>query len=346
MKYIKPFINESFDLNIFYKVQLLLSRAWFLENFVTGKDEILEISKELYKITNIDDVVSGSVGIDTIPTYSFCPELAEYGIKDGSLHDDNLYNKPADALLTKKNNFYRVLNEQNSPYLSKTVFNISDIDSLKFPIIAKNEGTYQSKGVKKFDTKEELLSAKEEYHIFQECINIAHEYRCLVFKGKNEPTKILSVSERYPQNEKAKSLRINEGFTGESADFTWTGIDFYDQNSKFMNFEVDKLVPLLKEAEGVAKGFNVYSADFAIDKEGKYWHIELNTIPAQTGINAALIYLAIYEDYYRLSIPDSDKVKIKSIMYRMVEATKPLLKGFQIDNNLIFNSNKWKGLTI
>jgi D-alanine-D-alanine ligase-like ATP-grasp enzyme len=237
-----------------------------------------------------------------------------------------------------------------SKYVAETVFTIEDAKGLKFPVIAKAEASWQSKGVEKFDTIEDLKSSKLSFDLYQEAFDIDKEYRAIIFKGKKDKTpKLLTMSLRTPANEKAKSLRISEGATHEelvendNSKFTWTAIDIFSEDCGINMDEISKMVA---DVIKVSPGMNMFAIDVAIDKDGKYWLIEANTQPGQNGITSHLIYLNMVKDFYGLNIVGEDIDKMKTSMYSAITATRSYVLGYSIPDCLYSDPKYWYGVEL
>ena len=233
-----------------------------------------------------------------------------------------------------------------------TVFDITMVNTLTFPIIAKAEASWQSKGVKKFDTVDELMSCEDKFDLYQEAFKIDKEYRALVFKGKGEVApKILSVLMRTPANEKAESLRVSESTdhdslaNNESSKFKWEVMDIFNGCDDCPN--LTEVGNIIKDVFMVSPGMNIFAIDFAVDKDGKYWLIEANTQPGQNGITTHLMYLNIVEDFYGYKISDGDIDKMRTSMYKAYEATQAyIIAGYDSPECLLTDPKYWYGISI
>lgn len=339
----------EFGISISKKINCFSTQYWFASDDTTGVDEILGITKrDLFNVIERDEFMAGSVDFyDDLPALGYVTTFTEMIIDKEMYDPDLIYNLPEDSLKLRKVNLYSQLNSMKCPYVSKTVFKIDDVNTLNFPIIAKAEDTWQSKGVKKFDTIEELAKCDMKFDLYQEAFDIDKEWRVIVFKGKNDTTpKILSVSLRTPNNDKAKSLRVSESasdiINNESSEFKWTVIDFYNgcENTPELS-EVSNIVNHVLE---ISPSMNVFAVDVALDKNGKYWLIEANVQPGQNGITSHLMYLNIFKDFYGLTINGHDVDKMRTSMYNAVEWTRRHLLGFTIPMCLVMEPKYWYGI--
>lgn len=340
----------NFGISISKKFNCFSTQYWFAFDDTTGIDEIHGIAKrDLFNMIEKDDFLANDTYFDdSLPALGYVTTFTEMMIKQHEYDTDLIYNLPEDSLKLRKINLYSQLNSMGCPYVSKTIFSIEEINNLEFPIIAKSEDTWQSKGVKKFDTAEELSSSEMKFDLYQEAFDIDKEWRVLVFKGKKDITpKILSVALRTPSNDKAKSLRVSEAISdiinNESSSFKWTGIDFYNgcENTPDLN-EVSAIVNHVFE---VSPDMNVFAVDVAVDKNGKYWLIEANVQPGQNGITSHLMYLNLFKDFYGLKINGDDVDKMRTSMYNAVEWTRRHLLGYTIPMCLIMEPKYWYGIS-
>ena len=187
--------------------------------------------------------------------------------------------------------------KMNAPWFPKTVFSKEDLGQLKFPIIAKKDNSYQSKGVEKIDTRKDLGNRK--FDVYQECVHIKNEYRIMIFKGKNSPkVKAFGVFQRIPINQKSKSLRVNEAESGEiKSKFKWVPVSL----KKFENWKEVK--PIARAIFDFYPNLNFVGLDIAVDVEGKVWCIEHNYTPGLVGNPSIRIYKYIFEDCFGKKFP-------------------------------------------
>ena len=185
----------------------------------------------------------------------------------------------------------------DAPWFPKTVFSKEDLGQLKFPIIAKKDDSYQSKGVEKIDDRRDLGNRK--FDVYQECVHIKNEYRIMIFKGKNSPkVKAFGVFHRIPINQKSKSLRVNEAESGETkSKFKWVPVPL----NKFENWKGVK--PIARAIFDFYPNLNFVGLDIAVDTEGKVWCIEHNDTPGLVGNTSIRIYKYIFEDCFGKKIP-------------------------------------------
>ena len=199
------------------------------------------------------------------------------------------------------------------PWFPKTVFSKRDLGQLKFPIIAKKDDSYQSKGVEKIDAKEDL--GNKRFDVYQECVPIKDEYRIMIFKGKNSPkVKAFGVWHRSPINQKSRSLRVNESEGGEAkSKFRWSPVPL----KEFGNWKGVK--PIARSVFDFYPNLNFVGLDIAVDEGGKVWCIEHNETPGLVGNSSIRIYKYIFEDCFGKKMP---KEVIKHFQEKAAEYQK------------------------
>lgn len=343
--------DSKFDMRISKKINCFSGEHWFGVDHATGIDEIYDIAKnDLFNVITQLEFIGNTKKFDSgLPALGYVATYTQ-SVLDAGYNPELMYNMPEDSLKLRKINFYKQLNDLGSEYVSKTVFTIDEAKELKFPVIAKAEASWQSKGVKKFDTVEELVSCEETFDLYQEAFNIDTEYRAIIFKGKKDTTpKLLTMSLRTPANDKANSLRVSEGVEhqeladNESSKFTWTTIDIFSEDCHIDMGEISKLVA---DTLKVSPEMNMFAIDVAIDKNGKYWLIEANTQPGQNGITSHLIYLNMVKDFYGLKITGEDIDKMKTSMYSAINATRSYILGYSIPDCLYSDPQYWYGVEL
>jgi len=348
--YPTPYRNDNLYFNFGKKVNVFSKHSWFRPDPFTGIDQVYDLaSKELFNAIIDKEYFTNKVDIDSsLPALGFDRYLTQIMIDEG-YPIELIYNHPDESIILKKVNLYKELQKLNSDALPKTVFNRDQVLELTFPIIAKNENSWQSKGVEKFDAVEDMADSKIKFDVFQEAIEIEKEWRSLVFKGKNGETKVLAIFLRTPMEGKAQSLRVTESFEdranlkgNESAHFQWKQIDIFEDQSPD-NPDFNQVAKLIKEVGQICPGMNLYSVDFARDKSGKIWHLECNTQPGMSGMCSVLVYLNILKDFYGISMMKDDKSNIQSIIYRLIEFTKKGLPGYEVPLRLMQDELAWFG---
>lgn len=310
MKYIKLFENfkqsvlDGLMNDFFKKVQIFCSLQ-----FQDAEEEIGEDMKsywiDFYEKSTFDKIDKN------LPLLFWRNQKRSKSLlKNGDLPSKSLiYNHPLNFDPGKKDLAEKAL-KKNVNWFPKTVFDKKDLNKIKFPIIAKKDDSYQSKGVEKIDSVEKLGNRK--FDVYQECIPIQDEYRIMLFKGKNDQRiKAFGVWLRKPNNEKSKSLRINEAKDKEvKSKFVWSPIDI----NLFPYW--DQIKPIAESIFEFYPNLNFVGLDVAIDDKNKAWCIEHNETPGLVGNSSIRIYKYIFEDCFGKKMPieilDILKSKAKS----------------------------------
>lgn len=200
-------------------------------------------------------------------------------------------------------------------YAPKTVFTMDDAEKeLELPVIGKAANSYDSKGVEKLDTWEQAKKSKIKFDLFQQVIDIKHEYRIVVFITKTgRKIGVMNVFEKTPKNEKAKSLRESlsdkQLKSNENTKWNWQQLDRDGKSDEFYR-QVSEIVSYIAT---VNPGMNFTGLDLAEDADGKLWYIEHNMLPAHLAGQSLMLYKAIYEDYYAMPIDKSASVAMKTL---------------------------------
>ena len=241
------------------------------------------------------------------------PERSKNLLLKGQLPKKELiYNHPEKFDPGKKDLALKA-QKMDVPWFPKTVFSKRDLGQLKFPIIAKKDDSYQSKGVEKIDAKEDL--GNKRFDVYQECVPIKDEYRIMIFKGKNSPkVKAFGVWHRSPINQKSRSLRVNESEGGEAkSKFRWSPVPL----KEFGSWKGVK--PIARAVFDFYPNLNFVGLDVAVDEGGKVWCIEHNETPGLVGNSSIRIYKYIFEDCFGKKMP---KEVIKHFQEKAAEYQK------------------------
>jgi len=233
--------------------------------------------------------------------------LEKYGVSEAhqELSKCSTYNSP-EGIIVSKVDTLKMLQKTQCPFIPRTVYSREEAAKLQFPLIAKASNTYQSRGVELVKNKTELNKLTKGFNLYQEQIAIDEEYRLLFFRGKNIGTALLAAFKREPENEKAKSLRVNEADSPgpgmkadklearEKSDFSWTQFNPY-HNKKM---DLMQCYTIAQHIFHLNPTLNVAGLDIAVDKKGMHWFIECNSTPGLFSNSVPLIYKFIYEDHY------------------------------------------------
>ncbi len=228
------------------------------------------------------------------------PERSMDLLKNGDLPPKKIiYNYP-EKFDPGKSDLALKAQKIKAPWFPKTVFKKEDLDQLEFPIIAKKDDSYQSKGVEKIEARADLGNRK--FDVYQECVPIENEYRIMIFRGKNnDKIRAFGVWHRKPNNSKSKSLRLNEAKEVKSK-FMWSPVPL----DEFENWRGVK--PIARAIFDFYPNLNFVGLDVAIDDKGKVWCIEHNETPGLVGNSSIRIYKYIFEDCFGKKMP-KDVVK-------------------------------------
>ena len=290
MQYVKLFENFE-DVSDLRKVG-------FVFNFGTGKVTLSDENELIEKI--IRDIfipMDDDYKVDSrdIPVYNFGQDdWTNCLIKDKKIAKGNVYNSPdRRQYASDKVKFYKAMSK--SEYIPKTVYTLKASESLEFPVIAKPAKGCGGYGIKRFETVEQLQKSKDEFDLYQECIDIDKEYRVIFFDEE-----ILFISERTPDNAKAKSFRNGKGSSaGARNEFVWTSqiISKFAKRTKFKE--------LCQQVMDTTK-LDCVGIDIAVDKSGKCWIIEANTTPGLNNDQCIVIYKAMFEKFYGRKMKTAD----------------------------------------
>lgn len=301
------YINKNSIWNFLKKVQIFSSLKFQDVEEIIGED-MKNYWGDFYEESDF-----GKIDKDLPLLFWRNPERSKNLLLKGEIPKKELiYNHPEKFDPGKKDLAMKA-QKINATWFPKTVFSKEDLTKLNFPIIAKKDDSYQSKGVVKIDDRKDLGNRK--FDVYQECISIKNEFRIMIFRGKNSPRiKAFGVWHRIPINKKSKSLRINESEGGEAkSKFKWVPVSL----NQFENWNGVK--PIAKAVFDFYPNLNFVGLDIAVDQEGKVWCIEHNETPGLVGNSAIRIYKYIFEDCFGKKIP---KEAIKLFQEKAAEYSK------------------------
>jgi hypothetical protein len=335
------FINENLNAySTSKKINLLFSGSWFHPDYLAKRDLALEEAEKIFNTINLDHDSPSDDIVGLFWSKERGPEMI-------NLDKNKIYNHPETIKGLGKLELAKSL--QGSKYLPKTVFDYQDIKELSFPIIGKRNDSYQSRGVERFSSPEDLKGVNlNEFDLWQEAKDLKREWRTSWFIGKNEKTpRLLNLYRRTPHNEKAK---VNAGVK-ESADlkekekahFQWTVIDQYTEDPDMP--EMAKVMPLVKEILANNPDANIVGIDFAEDQAGNYWVIETNVIPGVRDVQTVLYYLNILKDFYGIQVDRNheDYPFYRDMASRLKTHTIQFEPGSPIEDSLVLDPEKWYG---
>ena len=220
-----------------------------------------------------------------IVLYSAHEDATVKFLTDNKLKDKNFYNTPATTReVAAKDKFHKKF---TNDFIPKTVFTIDDVDNIKFPIVAKPASGHSGIGIEVFKTVKDLKASKNKFDTFSEFIEIKNEFRVVLVKDK-----IITIDERIQRN------TIESKKADESLDFVYV-----EQDEKKVPF-MDKL-HAMKEIFRNEIDLGVWSMDVIVDGDGKLWVLELNSNTGLSWVKPTLVYIEVYEHFYKETLPRS-----------------------------------------
>ena len=282
----EDFINESYapektyhSPEDFQKFYMLVKKPYPLDSYNLLSRMIGEARNMLFDQVVVDDLNYKTLRIEKgVPVLNFTEDndIVEKLLKEKIV--DKIYNAPAESMrVSNKVEFHKTFD--GSKFVPKTVFNTKDAESLKFPVIAKPSEGKSAKGIKKFDTVEDLKKSEEKFDVFCEAIDIADEYRCFCFKDS-----IIEINKRV-KNSDVDFLKNSETVT----DFVYEKVENYGSQKK--------LESLMKDC-GKKVALEFYSIDFAEDSKGNLHLIEMNSRTGMGSDKMTKLYRAVHKDFF------------------------------------------------
>jgi len=180
--------------------------------------------------------------INTPKTVSFLSPFGEEKYKEYLVH------RNIDAIVAEINNIFAipVIIKSNHGSMGNNVFFCQDREQIELSI----------KQIFNVNSKDYDYVA-----LAQEYINIANEYRAIIFNGE-----LLLLYEKSKANAK---------FVGNLSPLHWEGAKAVQITERQLVSEIEEFIqPIFQEMPLIYAG-----ADIAIDKNGKFWLIELNSSP-------------------------------------------------------------------
>lgn len=352
----EEYLNESnlSGIKDFRKVCLLLDPA----ALATQKEQLEKI-KDVYRVIEkatdytsemykekIPVLISGKRKKDDTSTHhEFTKELVKilkgFGAEMNEIQK-LLYN-PGEVMINpsadgkkkwNKSAVARKQMEDKQTWVPKTVFSKEEAEHLKFPVIGKKNLSFQSTGVEKIDSKEELKNS--DFDMYQEAIDIKDEFRVVIFasKDKSKKPELIAIFRRDPLNDKAKSLRVSES---KASDFVWAQLS----PNKISSYGLNKnTIDSMTEWCSKNKSFsNMYGLDIAVDKEGKTWLIEINGSPVFFSNWSLILYKKIFEESYRKEISKEANDELKELSKIYASLTSKDYEHFKVEDNSSLNYN-------
>lgn len=256
-----------------------------------------------------------------IPIFNYgnTPELQEL-IDGGFVKEANVYNLPKNLVnANSKVEFHKKTKDLD--FVPKTVFNISEIGNIKFPIIAKPAGGSKGEGIKVFKTKEELEASQDKFDVFSEKFDLKREFRIISIKGD-----LVFIAERIPENDKANSLREEnqfqnkdifdrEGTLSERSSYKWVKVEYGKDGIP----EEDKFKSICKSIND-SLSLEFLGVDIGLDDKGKLWCIEANTCPGLNKDQVVLIYKSLFKDFYKREPDEFSSKMLKQYQDELMRA--------------------------
>lgn len=207
--------------------------------------------------------------------------------------ETDLYNKPySSEVVSNKVSFHKQFYDVE--FIPKTVFSVDETKDLQFPIIAKPANGKSAKGIKKFDSFEDLKTSNETFDVFSEMISIKKEYRCFCFGSL-----ILSIDERI-------KLPNSKDFLSDSN----TTTEFFYKNIDLKKYKLhSKLLQIVKKSKDYT-GLDFFSVDFAETPTEELFVIEMNSRTGMGVEKMVDLYKVIYNDFYNKRIDSSIETKL------------------------------------
>lgn len=253
-----------------------------------------------------DESINGELPVYNYGNFDEIKKL----IEDGIIDKKNVYNDP-DNLVNANDKVVFHKKMSGFSFVPKTVFDLDNVNKLKFPVIAKPSNGSKGQGIVVFKDAEELKDADKDvdFGIFSEKFNLQKEFRIICLRSK-----MLYVAERIPVNKKAMALRESEdifmrdGTMAERSGYKWVTRSFGKGDLTDTKGLTDICQKTCK-----ALGLDILGIDVGLDEKGKMHLIEANTCPGLNSDQIVKIYLGIFEDYYG-RLPERNSMdKIKSI---------------------------------
>lgn len=297
----EDFINESYapektyhSPEDFQKFYMLVKKPYPLDSYNLLARMIGEARNMLFDQVVVDDLNYKTLRIEKgVPVLNFTEDndIVEKLLKEKIV--DKIYNAPTESMrVSNKVEFHKTFD--SSKFVPKTVFNAKDAESLKFPVIAKPSEGKSAKGIKKFDTVDDLKKSEEKFDVFCEAIDIVDEYRCFCFKDS-----IIEINKRV-KNSNVDFLKNSETVT----DFVYEKVENYDSQKK--------LESLMKDC-GKKVNLEFYSIDFAEDSKGNLHLIEMNSRTGMGSDKMTKLYRAIHKDFYGYPVSNSSEKYLSEI---------------------------------
>lgn len=264
----KDFISIKKKVGLLTIKSKLQSAGHFLINF-------------LYKL-------GGSSSFDkSIPYLNYNNDFTLSAISAGC----KVYNRPEFLFkVANKSIFWKSAREKSM--LIKSVLNISDIKTLKFPIVAKPDSNHSGKGIVKFNTIEDFNRRDKSltFDLYQEYHNIKSEYRLFFFRNK--------CFRAYERRQKSGSLN------GKGIEFEYV---------RRPTSSIPKFESVLSWYLGENYHIDFCALDILVDNKGIVKIIEINSKPGFLYDVHIELYKLIYADFYKKGFSNDQNTEFESI---------------------------------
>lgn len=333
--------------------------SMFMFNNVTKSDPIYECTSDVFNY-----IKDNSVYEKNLPLMSWRINLTNKLIANG-YNESLIYNHPTSLSKFTKLDIAHSLNELNISWQPKTVFSKNDaIEKLNFPIIAKTNESYQSKGIMRFNTKEDFLKYRylEDFSLYQEYVPLVEEIRLMMFRGKNATnTKCIMALSKKPISNKLKRIHESDNnqqsqileednyaeYTAdysksefsvpkkefEKADFKWYYLDHIDLINKYES----SINEITNTIFSLNPQMNFITIDLGVLENNTLTYIESNKTPGMSYHSSMLLYNAIFEDFYNRTLTKNSYTKLKEKAQICKNVTNSF-EQFNIDKELIFEN--------
>lgn len=199
---------------------------------------------------------------------------------------------------------------EGSKYLPKTVFKLSEIDNLKFPIIAKPKGGFSAQGIELFKSKSDAQKSTVEFDLWSEAKEIKTEFRLFIMNGE-----MIHLAERVKNIDNDKS--VGKKKVNEKIDLVYIDQDLDTFPKKLK----DKLIDIHNEVKKKVK-LDFYDIDLILDTNDEFWIPEINGAP---GIGPSTFY-QIYKSWTKMAYNRDIKESTEKDLIRIRDTHREFMK--------------------
>ena len=336
----EEFVNENYSSGEFQRFYMLVKTPFPRVHGSPTGQMIADIRDALFEQVPINKYNYKKKFRSNVPILNFTDEneIIDLMVKEKVIKKSSLYNDPKSShQVSNKVIFHHLFKHCN--YVPKTVFSMIDAkEGLEFPIVAKPSSGKSAKGIKKFDTLEDFEVSSDSFDVYSEAIDIVKEYRSFCFKDS-----IIDLNERVKMKGSKDFLKD----TNTTTDFIYKKIDL----DKYDNLKA--LEKLIEECKKVVK-LDFFSVDFAEDRSGKLWLIEMNSRTGMGIDKMTKLYRAIYEDFYKKKVDEKVEKKLVNLdqawekVYKKEKNTSVnecLVVGGKLENKMFLFKNRDRSFT-